>query len=147
MGAAPPSVAECTLCFTDGFSVGFSPSLMPGPCVHSPHGAPALPAPPHLCSPTRLLLQGCCRGRGGPILRAAGSHPPLHPDRLPSVDHPERGALLCRCNHPSLIICSTPHCSMLCNRPRLHDCFLLSSPFRFLSKKQSEAGMLKDGHT
>lgn len=52
---------------------------------------------PSLCqpcaSPTRLVLQGCRRGGGGPILWAAGGCQAVHPDRLPGVDHPERGKL------------------------------------------------------
>lgn len=46
---------------------------------------------PSLCLPTRLVLQGHRRGRGGPIFWAAGGHQAVHPDRLAGVDHPERG--------------------------------------------------------
>lgn len=51
----------------------------------------AVPEDNPCASPTRLVLQGCRRGGGGPILWAAGGCPAVHPDRLPGVDHPERG--------------------------------------------------------
>lgn len=97
----PLSVAFCTL-WTSTLPV-FSPGVgeLRAGAAMAARGPPwggtqGLPdrglSPRHPCAlPSRLLLQGRRGGGGGPILRAAGGHQAVHPDRLPGVDHPERG--------------------------------------------------------
>lgn len=99
------------------------------------------PSPCHPCAlPTRLLLQGCRRGRGGPILRAAGSHQAVHPDRLPGVDHLERG-------EPGFVSSLPPSRHLPRAPPPRSSLIPAFSSFRFLSKKRSETGARKGGRT